>query len=772
MAIINENTQKLLEKRYFYRNPETGITEEKTAEEMFHRVAKTVAKAEETIELQNKYEKIFFDMMNNQLFMPNTPTLIGAGYKKCLSGCVVLPRIPDSLEGIYQHMWKNANLTKFGCGIGQDFSEIRPKGEIIKSSGGISSGIVNWMKLLSVVSDTTMQGDKARRAANMSSIRFCHPDIFDFIHSKQNDGTLKEMNISVTITDEEMKKVINDENIDLVWNNKIYKTVKARDIFNEIINGMYENGEPGVLWLDTINNANPFNLQDGNFNEQNKHYMITTNVCGEQPLEEFEVCNLGSINLANLYNPKIKDINWDLFKLTIENGIKFLDNVISVNEYVFPEFKEKVLGNRKIGLGVAGFADLLIKLEIRYDSQECLNFIDKLFSFKAKIEQEYNEQLGIEKGNFLNWHESIYLRNGINARCAAISTQAPTGSIASILNTTAYGIEPLFQVAYKRRIVTGEIYEANELFKEMLHKEINNLEKETYIIKKCFDRGTVQIDDVPEKLQNLFRCANDIDAIWHLKIQAQIQKYFQNAISKTVNAKENSTKDELFDLLIYAWKHKIKGLAYYRNNSRKNQTMQIGNKEIKEEDNKLEWGTTLESSDDLIGRKAKIMSGCGSLHVQAWFDPIDGKLMEIYLSKGSQGGCVSFMTGLSRIISAGLRTGLDLGYAIDQLRSVPVCCSYSVRKATKNDVSIGRSCPEAIGYALEKMQKEIYNDLNDDDSDETTEEQEIEENILLGHTIKISDLAGQIENKCPECGEILKFVEGCKSCICGYSKCS
>lgn len=765
MAIINENTQKLLEERYFYKNPETGIVEETKAEEMFQRVAKTIANAEKTEELQKKYEKIFFNLMDNQLFMPNTPTLIGAGYKKCLSGCSVLPRIPDSLEGIYQHMWKNAKLTKYGCGVGQDLSNIRPKGEIIKSSGGSSSGVVNWMHLLSSVAATTIQGDKARRAANMTSLRFNHPDIIDFIHSKQNDGTLKEMNISVTITDNEMQKVINNEYIDLIWDNKIYETIKARDIFNEIINGMYENGEPGILWLDTINDANPFNLQNGNFNESNKHYMVTSNPCGEQVLEENELCQLGSINLENLYDAEKNDVQWDLFQNTICQAIRFLDNIVDINEYVLPEFKEKVLSNRKIGLGVAGFANLLIKLGIKYDSEECLNFIDKLFSFKAKIENLYNSILAEEKGCFPNWEESIYAFSQKKARCATISTQAPTGSIASILNTTAYGIEPLFQVSYKRKIVTGEIYEANMLFKEMLHKEINNPKKETEIIKKCFEKGTPQIEEVPEKLRNLFRCANDIDTIWHVKIQAQIQKYYQNAISKTLNAKEDSTKKELYDLLIYAWQNKIKGLAYYRNNSRKNQTMQIENKKEFEENEttKLLWGTTIESSNDLIGKKTKIMTGCGSLHIQSWFDPFDGKLMEIYLSKGSQGGCISFMTGLSRILSAGLRTGLELEYIIDQLKSVPICCSYSVRKAIKNDTSIGRSCPEAIGYALEKMQKEINSEINSDDEED---EEEDYKNIQQKNENSI------INDKCPKCGEKLGFFEGCKSCICGYSKCS
>ncbi len=231
MAIINQQTQKLLEDRYFFKNKETGEVIEKTAEQMFRRVAKYVAQN------NKEYENKYYEIMDKQLFMPNTPTLIGAGYQKCLSACSVLPDVPDNLEGIYQHMWHNAKLTKYGCGVGQSLSQIRPKGEIIKSSGGKSAGVVNWMHLINTVAKTTIQGDKARRAANMVVLRFNHPDIFDFIHSKENDGTLDAMNISVAITDDEMQKIENDDDINLEWNGKIYKTVKARAIFNEIIDG-------------------------------------------------------------------------------------------------------------------------------------------------------------------------------------------------------------------------------------------------------------------------------------------------------------------------------------------------------------------------------------------------------------------------------------------------------------------------------------------------------------------------------------------------------
>lgn len=282
MAIVNKNTEKILNERYYYRDPTTGEVLENKPEQMFRRVAKGVALAEETDELKKEYEDIFFEMMDEQLFMPNTPTLIGASYKnKCLAACSVLGQIPDSLSGIYEFMAKNAMLTKSGCGVGQDLSAIRPKDEIIKSSGGISAGVVNWMYLINTVATTTIQGDKARRAANMVSLRFNHPDIFDFINSKKNDKTLSAMNISVTIKDSEMEAALKGKNIDLVWNGKIYATINAKTILDNIVTNMYNNGEPGIIFIDAINKDNPFNLHDGNFNEQNDHYMHTTNPCGK-----------------------------------------------------------------------------------------------------------------------------------------------------------------------------------------------------------------------------------------------------------------------------------------------------------------------------------------------------------------------------------------------------------------------------------------------------------------------------------------------------------
>lgn len=473
----------------------------------------------------------------------------------------------------------------------------------------------------------------------------------------------------------------------------------------------------------------------------------------EQPLEEYEFCNLGSINIEKTYDEKKKDINWNLFEYIIKTVIRFLDDVIDVNEYVLPEFKEKVLGNRKIGVGVAGFANLLIKLGIRYDSKECLEFIDKLFGFKQKIEKEYNTELAIEKGNFPNWYESIYSLTNTPARCSAISTQAPTGSIASILNTTAYGIEPHFGVVYKRRIVTGDIYEANELFKTMLSESVKNEEKEQKILKECYEKGTTQINSVPKKLRELFRCANDISPEWHIKIQSQLQKYYDNAISKTINAPEDATKDELFDLMIKAWEMGIKGTTYYRNNSRKNQTIQIGSSN---KDDSVKLNSIQPISRSTIGKTYgttdKYSTACGSFYLTINRDK-DGNIIESFVNTSKNGTCKSNIDGLNRMISLALRSGTKVEEIIDQIKGIT--CSACTRVKTKGEKKIdGLSCPDIISKALEEEYKNNTRII----SCSNHKDEEIDE-----------------INKCPDCGSQMQLTEGCTVCSnpdCGYSKCN
>lgn len=748
MAVINKNTQKILEERYFYKEPTTGKITEKTAEEMFRRVSRVVASAEKESE-REKWGNIFFELMNEQVFMPNTPTLIGAGYKdKCLSACSVIGEFPDSLDGIYDYLRENALLTKSGAGVGQSLSKIRPKGAIINSSGGVSAGVVNWMNLINTVAETTKQGDKARRAANMVVLRFNHPDIVDFILSKRNNSDFTNMNISVTITDDEMHKVIADEDIDLVWEGQVFDTVKARSIFDLIIDNMYNHGDPGVLFLDHMNKENPFNLKDGKFDNTNKHWYTETNPCGEQVLEAFELCNLGSVEVSKLYNPVTKNVDWELFKNIIENSVRFLDNVIDVNTYL-PNFTEKVLGSRKIGLGITGYAELLVKLGIPYDSQEHLDFIDIFFKFKQECEKEYSNKLALEKGNAPFWKDSVWGKQNIPMRNLCRNSYAPTGSISSILNTTSFGIEPYFMVCYKRRVMDGEFYEANQLFMDMLHEDINNEELEQQIMKECYIKGTNQLDCVPKKIRDLFRCANDISPNWHIKAQAQMQKYCDTAISKTVNIPEEYPKQGLDELLINTWKLGIVGTTVYRNNSLQNQTIQIGNKEeVKESKSSLDTITPIKRKD--FGRKTqgtttKYQTACGSFYLTINKDK-EGHIVESFVNTSKNGTCKSNLDGLNRMISLALRTGTKVEEIIDQLKGIT--CSACTRVNYKGTKEIdGLSCPDIISKAL------------------------LEEYQALDGYVQCK-VEKSNTNKCPDCGATLVRAEGCVRCTeCAYSKC-
>lgn len=471
-------------------------------------------------------------------------------------------------------------------------------------------------------------------------------------------------------------------------------------------------------------------------------------------MEKFELCNLACINVSKLYDEKKSDIKWDLFKDLINKGVRFLDDIIDVNNYILPEFEETVKGNRKIGLGISGYAELLIKLGIKYDSEEHLAFINKFFGFKEKWELYFSGKLAEERGSFPNWDKSIFGKKNIPMRNATVSTQQPTGSVSSILNTTAYGIEPLFNVSYLRRIVTGEMYEANNLFAEMLHEEINDPKKEQKIIEDCYKKGTNQISSVPEKLKELFRCANDISPEWHLKVQIAIQKHIQLGLSKTINAQESHKKDELFDLMIMAWKNGIMGTTYYRNNSRKNQTIQIGEKQ-NENFAKLNTITPVHRSTmgKTYGSTSRYENACGSFYLTINRDG-EGNIVETFVNTSKSGTCKSNVDALNRMLSLALRSGTKVEEVIDQLKDIN--CLACVRATSKGSKKVdGKSCPDIIARAIE-------------------EEYKLKTPVIVKP--QMTQLKQELDKSsiCPDCGATLELSEGCRHCPnpkCMWSKC-
>ena len=561
------NAIKVLERRYLLRD-ETGKVRE-TPAQMFRRVAKTIASVEKAYGYSDKeirkFEEEYYRMMFNLEFLPNSPTLMNAGTEiGQLSACFVIP-VEDSIKSIFEGVLYMALIHKSGGGTGFSFSKLRPKGDIVKSTEGIASGPVSFMRVYDVATDVIKQGGK-RRGANMGILRVDHPDIFEFITAKAREGFLTNFNLSVAATDEFMKAVENDEIFELVnpRTNKVVKKIKAREIWHSIVFMAWKTGDPGVIFIDEINRHNP---------TPHVGAIEATNPCGEQPLLPFESCNLGSINLAKM----VEDgkINWDKLGETVRKAVRFLDNVIDANKYPLPEIEKMTKANRKIGLGVMGFADMLIQLGIPYDSEEAVQTAEKVMKFITEEARKTSVELGEEKGSFPNFSGSVWEKKGYKAmRNATVTTVAPTGTI-SIIAGCSSGIEPLFAIAYIRNVMEGtQLLEVNQYF-EQKTKEIGIYSKQ--LMEKVAKYGSIQkMKEIPEDLKRVFVTALDIAPEWHVKMQAAFQKYTDNAVSKTVNLPHDATIKDVENVFWLAYKLKCKGITVYRYGSKKEQVLYIG----------------------------------------------------------------------------------------------------------------------------------------------------------------------------------------------------
>ena len=561
------NAIKVLERRYLLRD-ETGKVRE-TPAQMFRRVAKTIASVEKAYGYSDKeirkFEEEYYRMMFNLEFLPNSPTLMNAGTEiGQLSACFVIP-VEDSIKSIFEGVLYMALIHKSGGGTGFSFSKLRPKGDIVKSTEGIASGPVSFMRVYDVATDVIKQGGK-RRGANMGILRVDHPDIFEFITAKAREGFLTNFNLSVAATDEFMKAVENDEMFELVnpRTNKVVKKIKAREIWHSIVFMAWKTGDPGVIFIDEINRHNP---------TPHVGVIEATNPCGEQPLLPFESCNLGSINLAKM----VEDgkINWDKLGETVRKAVRFLDNVIDANKYPLPEIEKMTKANRKIGLGVMGFADMLIQLGIPYDSEEAVQTAEKVMKFITEEARKTSVELGEEKGSFPNFSGSVWEKKGYKAmRNATVTTVAPTGTI-SIIAGCSSGIEPLFAIAYIRNVMEGtQLLEVNQYF-EQRTKEIGIYSKQ--LMEKVAKYGSIQkMKEIPEDLKRVFVTALDIAPEWHVKMQAAFQKYTDNAVSKTVNLPHDATIKDVENVFWLAYKLKCKGITVYRYGSKKEQVLYIG----------------------------------------------------------------------------------------------------------------------------------------------------------------------------------------------------
>jgi len=558
---LGVNALKVLEERYLLKDDEGKIIE--TPTQLFRRVAKAIASVDKKHGADSKKaEEEFFIAMKNLEFLPNSPTLMNAGTKLGqLSACFVLP-IDDSIESIFNTLKNMALIQQSGGGTGFSFSRLRPKGDMVKSTKGIASGPVSFMRIYDSATDVIKQGGK-RRGANIGILHCTHPDVEEFIVSK-SDKSLTNFNISIAATDDFIKKVQTDKIISLrnPRNNKIAKKINAKDLFNLILKNAWETGDPGLIFIDEINRKHPL---------RKLGVIESTNPCSEVPLLPYESCNLGSINLAKMF--KNNNIDWQKIREITRMAVHFLDNVIDVNKYPLKEIEEITRANRKIGLGVMGFADLLFKLKIPYDSNEAIIIGEKIISFISKEARQKSKELGKERGSFKTFKSSIWYKKYPFMRNATSTSIAPTGTI-SIIAGCSSGIEPLFALVFLREVMEGKkLIEVNETFKLELIKR--NLYSDD-LIESISKSGNIKNTDLPKDMKKIFVTSLDIAPELHIRIQSAFQKYVDNAVSKTVNLPNNSSIDDVKKIYLLAWKLKCKGITIYRYGSKTEQVLYIG----------------------------------------------------------------------------------------------------------------------------------------------------------------------------------------------------
>lgn len=660
---FSPNAIKILKTRYFMKN-EKGELIDKKPSDLFLRVAEYIASAEKTPADRKKWAEKFFEVMMARDFLPNSPTLTGAGRDMCLSACFVLP-IEDSMESIFETVKNAALVHKEGGGTGFDFSQLRPKGSFVHKTQGVASGPVSFLKVIDAATEAVKQGG-TRRGANIGILRVDHPDIEEFVTMKRDGKTLNNFNISVAITDEFMQALRHDG---YYWLYNPYlkkKTVrkKARDIFKLIVDSAWASGDPGLIFIDRINQFNP---------TRELGPITATNPCGEQPLHPYESCNLGSINVANFYDPgKPDEFDWERFAGMIEIAVRFLDNVIDVNKYPLPQIAEMTRANRRIGLGIMGWADLLLKKKLRYDSPEALDFAEKLASFMREKADEQSEQLGQLKGSFPNINKSIF--KGKKRRNATVLTIAPTGTISRLAGCSS-SIEPIFAFEFVSKILDGEIRDIHPLY-EAWKKEHPD-----------------------EPLPDYFVTAHELPYEGHIKMQAAFQKYVDNSVSKTINLPNKATAEDVEKAFLLAYELGTKGITIYRDGSKAEQVLYAA-AAAKPKLIPRERPVSLPSKTD------KIKTGLGNLYVTITF--LNDKPFEVFTSIGKSGySTMADAEAIGRLISLALRSGVDPKEVILQLKGI------GGSEPVFTEGGLVQSIPDAVAKVLERHLGEVKENNRD-----------------------------------------------------------
>lgn len=780
---LSDNAIKVLEKRYLAKDENGKLLED--VEGMFKRVAKTVSAADTSYCSKKELEALeqeFFDMMSNLEFLPNSPTLMNAGRPLGqLSACFVLP-VEDTMEGIFETIKNAALIHKSGGGTGFSFSRLRPKGSSVNSTGGVASGPISFMKVFNAATEAVKQGG-TRRGANMGILRVDHPDILDFITSKRDNSDITNFNISVAVTEEFMKAVEEGKDYNLIdpRTKKPAGKLNAREVFDLMVDMSWNNGEPGIIFIDRLNkdNVTP-ELGD----------IESTNPCGEQPLLPYEACNLGSINLSLMIKNSAgkPDVDFDKLGITVRKAVHFLDNVIDVNNYPLPEIDKMTRGTRKIGLGVMGWADMLCKLNIPYNSQKAINLAEKVMHFIQDESRKASIELAEKKGVFPYYDKSIFKDLGVRVRNATTTTIAPTGTL-SIIAGVSSGIEPLFAISYIRNVMDNtELIEVNPLFKQIAL--IDGFYSDD-LMRRIAKKGTIKdFPEIPKSVQNVFVTAHDITPEWHVKMQAIFQKYTDNAVSKTVNLSHDATREDVKAVFVLANKLYCKGVTLYRDGSRDMQVLNIG--KVAGKDERKTVDETASSTEPIhiaprprpditTGFTEKVKIGCGNLYITVNYD--EHGICEVFTNTGRAGGCPSQSEATSRLVSIALRSGIDAKAIVEQLKGIR--CPSTIRQKGLKVMS----CPDAIGRLIEKVMK-LQNGKDEESAADLTLTEELNAPKPTAKctsecsVCSIKDMCMNPDREqdeeldiasmsvCPECGKAVEHEGGCVICRnCGYSKC-
>ncbi len=818
---LSENAKTIFEKRYSLKD-ENGKPKE-TLEESFYRVANHVANGEKTKKLRDFYTDVFFSLMGSKRFVPNSPTWTGSktGLGQ-LAACFVLPILDDMGKergGIFDTLKNAALIQQTGGGNGFSFSRLRPHGDVVKASTGFASGPISFLEAYDKAFGQIAQGG-TRRGANMAVLRVDHPDILDFIKCKAEEGHISNFNISVGVTDKFMEAVKNDGDFDLISprDKKVWKTVKARDLMNEIVKYAYKNGEPGVLFLDAANRQNPV---------PNQYELEATNPCGEQWLGPYENCCLGHVNI--LESVKNGKLDWVHLQESVQLGTRFLDDVVTQNAFVpaVPELKKAAHKNRRIGLGYLGLADAMYALGIRYGSQESLDFASQITEFIRYHSMRESIDLAKEKGAFpgiagsiydpsdlkwtiptpliehkknferplLNWNLILKDLKKFGIRNSTQLTVAPTGTTGTVYDVEGYGCEPVFALAYYRNVYQSagnqeglQLTYVSPMFEKALDKSNLSADIKKKIIEHAIHNGTIQdLEEVPASMKNTFVVSSDIASDEHVWMQAVIQRFVDNSISKTCNFPETATEEDVKNVYVLAWELGCKGLTVYVTGSRSEVVLET--KSTKEKKNKDSMGTDPNNEmlsekrprpTVVIGRTHEISTPFGKAFVTVNRNGEKGTSpFEVFINIGKSGtDSAAFAEALGRLVSGWLRSAIDPNKALEEI-------AYQLQ-GIGGSVSIGfganrvSSVPDAVAKILfneleltKKMEEygtKLIDGTPSDMQEQLFSEEKIEEpaEVFAEKTVSLKNAS-----VCPECNNLtLMEIEGCIKCQnCGYSRC-